>query len=1132
MKKILIGAALLFTGLFANAQVTPLENIVVEKYYVSNAADAAGSTGVLPVGSVTYRIYADMAPGYNFQALFGLTGQPLTVTTSTTFFNNEDYGSTTPSTSAANVRKNSALLDSYFSVGGAAAGKMGVFKSEDTDGSPGNAQGILQNNDPSTTGPLNIGAAASLLAQDGMISGSPVGVTYVGISGVDLAALDGLSQAGNSFTTTVGSIAALGGAVGPTAANRVLIGQFTTDGIFHFELNAQIGGPGGTVFQYVAANPTGSQILAAFCTGTYGAPNILPVVNITAPTAGQSFVVGSIALAATATDADGTISQVEFKVDGVSVGIDATSPYTATYAGVIGNHTLQVIATDNNGGTSNTSVAFSCVSNPAPVATITSPATGSSFVTGATVVINATATDNGSVASLQFKIDGSNFGALQTGAGPYTINYTAVVGTHIITAVATDNLGLTGTSAPVSITVANNPPPVVSITAPTAGSSIITGSTYTISANASDNGSVAQVEFFVDGVSAGVDANSPYSVSATAGAIGTHCITATATDNIGATTTTVCTNINVVSSIAPYAIQTSSQTCIPTTFCVPVVAVAAVDNVIGYDVVLNYDATKVTPTGNITVYGDIVTASQVDAINNFAAGTMNISLFFNASAPATAEFNGTGRVFCVEFTKTGSFSPVDTASFSIASLQESYFTGVISQFVDAGKVTTYKDTTYTAGLRFWSDNSPLKYDPLNPATYLVTNIYGNDLSCSNQSATAVQPDLNGNFSYATSNGLAVNIQRDILGTTDVQPVINGADALLARKVLLNDISFIPNVYQAISMDVNADGVISAGDVSQINQRAVLSIPEFKQAWNYSNGGTSNGQPSKDWLFVDTVTVQTNAAYAISATYPANDGVGFSKAKVPVVTFCQPIKVLNLAICPEIFTTNYKGILLGDVNGNFATVGSGGVFRNAGTDKVVFDLSKAIFANGFVDVPVSAMSFDKVNALDFAVQFNGSNLSFNSMVSYNENMESLSHFNTDDKTLRFTSNSMESYNLSNSILAVRFATKNNSISKSDLTSVVGYLNGERVATEVIGANESASANISVFPNPAAGILNVAVSENAMVQLMDMEGRQVVLQTEVLANQKTELNVQTLANGVYMLKISNDNFVSMKKVVVKN
>ncbi len=259
MKKIIVGLCLLMIHTFAHA-TNGLENIIVEKYYVSNAADAAGSSGVLPVGSVTYRIFADMLPGYNFQALYGVPGHTLIVQTSTSFFNNEDYGSTTPTISTTNIRKNSALLDSYFSVGGAANGRVGVLKTEDSNGSPGNAQGILQNNDPSTGGPINIGTTTSLSAFDGMIAGTPVDVTYVGIANSELSAFDAISQAGKSFTTSNGSIAALGGAVGSTASNRVLIGQFTTDGVFSFEFNIQIGTPTGGVQNYVARNPVGNEI--------------------------------------------------------------------------------------------------------------------------------------------------------------------------------------------------------------------------------------------------------------------------------------------------------------------------------------------------------------------------------------------------------------------------------------------------------------------------------------------------------------------------------------------------------------------------------------------------------------------------------------------------------------------------------------------------------------------------------------------------------------------------------------------------------------------------------------------------------------------------------------------------------
>ena len=69
MKKIMFGLVFLLLARTICPAQNGLENITVEKYYVSNAADAAGSVGVLPTGSVTYRVYADMLPGYNLQAI-------------------------------------------------------------------------------------------------------------------------------------------------------------------------------------------------------------------------------------------------------------------------------------------------------------------------------------------------------------------------------------------------------------------------------------------------------------------------------------------------------------------------------------------------------------------------------------------------------------------------------------------------------------------------------------------------------------------------------------------------------------------------------------------------------------------------------------------------------------------------------------------------------------------------------------------------------------------------------------------------------------------------------------------------------------------------------------------------------
>lgn len=79
-------------------------------------------------------------------------------------------------------------------------------------------------------------------------------------------------------------------------------------------------------------------------------------------------------------------------------------------------------------------------------------------------------------------------------------------------------------------------PPSVTITSPPDGS-IVSGSSVSIAANASDDNGVAQVEFFVNGGSIGVDTTAPYGASwdSTSVGDGSHIITATATDSIGQT---------------------------------------------------------------------------------------------------------------------------------------------------------------------------------------------------------------------------------------------------------------------------------------------------------------------------------------------------------------------------------------------------------------------------------------------------------------------------------------------------------------------------------------------------------------------------------------------------------------------
>ena len=258
MNQILWSLGLILLGVKVQGQ-QGLEKIIVEKYYVSDSMDGVKSHGKLPAGSSTYRIYADMLPAYRFQAAYGIACHELRFATTTSFYNNEEV-----TTAIANevprrmLSDNTVMLDSWLSVGAAAEGYYGVLKTDDTSAAVINSDGCLQN--------ANGAAGIPVKVKDGMYAASPMSaVTVYGLNDSVLSVFKISSEKkdGQVFSTSNGSWASIGGAIGPPPANRVLIAQVTTDGIFSFELNIQIGSVTGGTENYVARNPTGKEILFA-----------------------------------------------------------------------------------------------------------------------------------------------------------------------------------------------------------------------------------------------------------------------------------------------------------------------------------------------------------------------------------------------------------------------------------------------------------------------------------------------------------------------------------------------------------------------------------------------------------------------------------------------------------------------------------------------------------------------------------------------------------------------------------------------------------------------------------------------------------------------------------------------------
>lgn len=70
-------------------------------------------------------------------------------------------------------------------------------------------------------------------------------------------------------------------------------------------------------------------------------------------------------------------------------------------------------------------------------------------------------------------------------------------------------------------------------------------------------------------------------------------------------------------------------------------------------------------------------------------------------------------------------------------------------------------------------------------------------------------------------------------------------------------------------------------------------------------------------------------------------------------------------------------------------------------------------------------------------------------------------------------------------------------------------------------ESISINMSVFPNPASDMLNIAFSEpqDAIIELTDITGRKLI--TKEVNNQTVNIDISNLKQGVYLVKFIKNN-----------
>jgi len=190
--------------------------------------------------------------------------------------------------------------------------------------------------------------------------------------------------------------------------------------------------------------------------------------------------------------------------------------------------------------------------NTPPTVTLTTPANNTTrLAPAAHIKLSAAATDkDGTITKVEF-YNGTTFLHTET-VFPYGYVWEHVpLGNYTLTAKAYDNSGNVTTSAPVHISVVPNKPPVVSITKPVNNRSFAAPGYIHLEAAASDtDGRVTNVKFYNGSSLLRTEYEYPYTYHWENVPRGTYTITAVATDNWGAQTTSAPVTIRVKASNA------------------------------------------------------------------------------------------------------------------------------------------------------------------------------------------------------------------------------------------------------------------------------------------------------------------------------------------------------------------------------------------------------------------------------------------------------------------------------------------------------------------------------------------------------------------------------------------------------
>jgi large repetitive protein len=615
----------------------------------------------------------------------------------------------------------------------------------------------------------------------------------------------------------------------------------------------------------------------------------VPSVSLTAPTDGATVSGASVTVSASASDTN--LVGVQFKrATNTNIGSeDTTSAYSVvwdTTALSNGSHTLIAVARDSAGNYATSTSITVTVSNDAVAPTITdisSSKTNGTYTVGEVIDIDVTfseaVTSTGNVTvtletgttdrTCTFSVSNSTTGTcnytVQSGDTTSDLNVISVAGTvkdaalNTMTTPTTPTTNLSTNKAIVIDTTA----PSVSLTEPS-DSSLISGTSVTVSATASDTSGITNVQFKIDGATVNTDTTSTYGFvfDSTSVSSGSRTLSAVARDIAGNLATS---SVTVIIDNDGPVISNVASTTAATTATVTWDTNEASDSKVSFGTVSGtYTTASSSPASvtshsiglagltSFTTYYYVVVSA--DAIGNISTSTEKTLKTTDVSAPTvsiTAPTNG---------------STVSGASVSLTS--DASDNDVVSsvQFkVNGGTITTDSSSPYSAT---W--NSTGVPDGSYTLTAVATDPTGNIASSTNVTVTVdnTAPVISEISSIATATDTTPNY---VFTTNEAGTITYGgscSSVTTSATLGSNTITL-----STLAVGTYADCTITVTD-SAANTSSVLTITSFTINPSSSTTGGGGGGGSYTGS-VSKTNVVTNNIVPVTPNTPCSSGAMFN-----------------------------------------------------------------------------------------------------------------------------------------------------------------------------------------------------------------------------------------------------------------